>query len=199
MRALLLLSLFLISGDAETKEVDLKHLRCLVCRATMKEVEAEVLKANPNKLVDVGNSRMDAEGNIIRKKIPLGRSEVHISILLDNICDKLTDYVRATKKSNNRLTIFNLMSPSGGMNPMMSEVDIIQDGDLNKSLQHYCTAIVDEFEEDIISLYVDGVRNKKEELCTNISNICNENYVDDNDDNNDNDRDASFDGDKDEL
>lgn len=74
-------------------------------------------------------------------KIPLGRSETHISILLDNICDKLTDYVRATRKSDNQLTIFNLLSPSGGMNPMMSEVDIIQDGDLNKSLQHYVSTI----------------------------------------------------------
>lgn len=32
------------------------------------------------------------------------------------------------------------MSPSGSMNPMMSEVNIIQDGDLNKSLQHYVSA-----------------------------------------------------------
>lgn len=35
----------------------------------MTELENEVLKANPNKLVDVGNFRMDAEGNIIRKKV----------------------------------------------------------------------------------------------------------------------------------
>jgi len=34
----------------------------------MKELENEVLKANPNKLVDVG-FRMDAEGNTIRKKV----------------------------------------------------------------------------------------------------------------------------------
>lgn len=202
MRTLLLFALFLIVANVEPREVNLKHLRCLVCRATMKELEDEVLKANPNKLVDVGNFRMDAEGNTIRRKIPLGRSETHISILLDNICDKLTDYVRATRKSDNQLTIFNLLSPSGGMNPMMSEVDIIQDGDLNKSLQHYCSAIVDEFEEDIVSLYVDGVQNKKKELCTKISHIC-ENYVDDEDDESDNDVDnyvdINFDIDRDEL
>jgi len=162
-------------------------------------------------------------------EIPLGQSETHVLILLDNICDKLTDYVRATRKSDNQLTIFNLMSPSGGMNPMMSEVDIIQDGDLNKSLEHYvsvayyvlylpkvpsfsliwdndfqCNAIVDEFEEDIVSLYVDGIQNKKEELCTKISHICND-YVDEEDDNDsDNDTydnyvDESFDIDRDEL
>ncbi|XP_011707651.1 PREDICTED: protein canopy homolog 2-like isoform X1 [Wasmannia auropunctata] len=202
MRTLLLLGLIFTAAGAQSKDVDLKHLRCLVCRATMDELEMEVLKANPNRLVDVGNYRMDAEGNTIRRKVPLGRSETHISILLDNICEKLTDYVRATRKSDNKLVIFNLMSPSGGMNPMMSEVDIIQDGDLNKSVKHYCTFIVDEFEEDIVSLYVDGIKNKKKELCTNMSNLCNKNYVDeDDDDDNDIDShvDASFDEDRDEL
>lgn len=35
----------------------------------MKEFDDEVLKANPNKLVDVGNFRMDADGNTIHKKV----------------------------------------------------------------------------------------------------------------------------------
>lgn len=54
----------------------------------------------------------------------------------------MADYVRATKKSNNQLTIFNLISPLGGMNPRMSDVDIIQDGDLNKSLEHYVSIML---------------------------------------------------------
>lgn len=61
---------------------------------------------------------------------------------------------------------------------------------------------MDEFEEDIVSLYVDGVQNKKKELCTKISHIC-ENYVDDEDDESDNDVDnyvdINFDIDRDEL
>lgn len=67
-----------------------------------------------------------------------------------------------------------------------------------------CSAIVDEFEEDIVSLYVDGVRNKKTELCTKLSRVCNENHVDEeDDDDSDNDDenyvDAGFDIDRDEL
>ncbi|GAB1861958.1 Protein canopy-1-like protein [Camponotus japonicus] len=185
MRGLLFVSLFLISVFAEPNEIDLKHLKCLVCRATLKELQIEVSKADPNKLIDVGSYRMDAEGNTKHKKVPLSRSELYILDLLDGICEKMTDYVRATKKSNNQLTILNLMSSPGIMNPRMKEVDIIQDSDLNKSLQHYCSVIVEEFEDDIVSLYVNGVRNKKEKLCTEISNICNENYIDDDDDDDD--------------
>lgn len=40
-----------------------------VCRAIMKELQAEVSKANPNKLVEVGSYRMDAEGNTKRKMV----------------------------------------------------------------------------------------------------------------------------------
>jgi len=46
-----------------------KLLYLIVCRAAMNELENEVLKANPNKLVDVGNFRMDADGNTIHKKV----------------------------------------------------------------------------------------------------------------------------------
>jgi len=53
----------------------------------------------------------------------------------------MNDYVRANKKSNNHLTLINLMSPLGAMNPEISQVDIIQDGDLNKSLPHYVSII----------------------------------------------------------
>lgn len=195
MRGLLFVSLFLISVFAEDpNKIDLKHLKCLVCRATMKELQVEVSKTDPKKLVEIGNYRMDAEGNVIRKVLPLCRSEVYISNLLDDICEKMTDYVRARKKYNNELTILNLMSSPGIMNLRMSEVDIIQDGDLNKSLQYYCSVIVGEFEEDIISLYVKNIRNKKETFCTEITNICN-NYTDDDDDdddNNDYDYDESY-------
>lgn len=49
---------------------------------------------------------------------------------------------------------------------------------------------MEEYEEDIVSLYVNGMSNKKEKLCTKISNICNENYVDDDDTDNSTDIDT---------
>jgi len=45
---------------------------------------------------------------------------------------------------------------------------------------------VEEYEEDIVSLYVNGMRNKIKRLCTEISNICDENYVEDDEDDSDN-------------
>lgn len=63
-------------------------------------------------------------------------SEVHLSEMLESICKKMDDYVRATYKSNGKLTLMKLMVDNG-LNPLMSEVDIVQDGDLNKSLEYF--------------------------------------------------------------
>lgn len=49
----------------------------------------------------------------------------------------MDDYAKARYKSSGRLTVLKMTTASGGMNPEMSNVDFIQDGDLNKSLKHY--------------------------------------------------------------
>lgn len=54
-----------------------------------------------------------------------------------SIGDTMDDYAKARYKSNGTLTVMKLTTPEGGMNPLMSVVDFIQDGDLNKSLKHY--------------------------------------------------------------
>lgn len=165
---ILFVNIFVRSAD-----VDSKLLRCLVCRSTMNEIEGELAKIDPSREIEIGNYRLDAHGNVIHKKIPLSQSEVHISDVLDNICDKMADYVRATYKSNGQLTILNLMTPSGTMNPEMSKVDIVQDGDFNKSLKYYCEGIVEEFEDSIISLFIQKGDNIKKQLCTDTAKLCN--------------------------
>ncbi|XP_076641136.1 canopy family protein seele isoform X2 [Halictus rubicundus] len=141
-------------------------------RSTIKEIEAELAKIDPTIEIDVGNYRLDADGNIVTKKVFLAQSEIQIHDVLDNICEKMSDYVRATYKSNGELTILNLMGPAGGMNPEVAKVDIIQDGDLNKSLKYNCESIVEEFEDAIISLFVHKADDTKYQLCTNIAKLC---------------------------
>lgn len=74
---------------------------------------------------------------VIYLQVPLAQSEVHISEMLDEICDKMDDYVRGTMKTTGELVVMKLMDEKNGMNPLISEIDIIQDGDLNKSLKYY--------------------------------------------------------------
>lgn len=49
----------------------------------------------------------------------------------------MDDYAKARYKDTKELTILKFIDDNGKMNPDISKVDFIQDGDLNKSLQHF--------------------------------------------------------------
>lgn len=107
-----------------------------MCKASLQELDEKIKKIDPSKTVDVGGYRLDADGNYRQKTVSQAKSEIHLSELIDEVCEKMDDYVRATWKVNGTLTILKLITDEG-MNPDMSNVDIIQDDDLNKSLKFY--------------------------------------------------------------
>lgn len=107
----------------------------LVCEKSLEELNNAVKKLDPAKRVDVGGYRLDADGNYNHKSVSQTKSELQLSELIENVCNKMDDYVRATFKSNGTLTLIRLVT-EGGLSPLMSEVDLIQDEDLNKSLKY---------------------------------------------------------------
>lgn len=49
----------------------------------------------------------------------------------------MDDYAKARHKATRKLLVLKMVTDEGTMNPLMSSVDFVQDGDLNKSLQHF--------------------------------------------------------------
>lgn len=49
----------------------------------------------------------------------------------------MEDYAKARHKTTRKLLVLKMVTDSGTMNPLMSSVDFVQDGDLNKSLEHF--------------------------------------------------------------
>ena len=72
--------------------------------------------------------------------------------MLESICKTMDDYVRATYKSNGKLTLIKLIV-DGGMNPLMNEVDVVQDGDLNKSLEYFVSLNLNNFSENKVIIF----------------------------------------------
>lgn len=107
-----------------------------VCKAVVSEIEEEVAKVDPKKKIDVSGFRLDANGNSVGKSVPMAKSELFLSEVLEKVCDKMDDYLRATYKKTGKFTLLKIMI-DGKMNPESSEVDFVQDDDLNKSLGHY--------------------------------------------------------------
>lgn len=104
-----------------------------VCEKSINEVTSAVSKLDPNRKVEVGGHRLDKDGNFRQKEVSQTKSEMILSELIENICDRMDDYIRAFWKSNGTLTLLSMVDGLG----QFDKLDIVQDDDLNKSLKFY--------------------------------------------------------------
>ncbi|XP_023025935.1 canopy family protein seele isoform X2 [Leptinotarsa decemlineata] len=144
----------------------------IVCETSVQEVAKAINKLDPNKKVDVGGYRLDIDGNYNHKAISEAKSELALSEIIENVCEKMDNYVRATWKSNGTLTLLKMISDEGTMSPNFGDVDILQDDDLNKSLKYYCEEFMGEYEEDLIKLYQEEHEDVQKEFCVLQTKLC---------------------------
>ncbi len=156
---------------------DVRELKCLVCTRLVEEMQKNISQIDEKKKINVGGFRLDDQGNYSEKIVPYMRSEIFLTELMDNICNKMDDYVRATYKNSGKLTVLSLVSDKGEMNPLMSEVDVVQDADLNKSLKYYCEDILDENDETFLQAFRKQERNIIKKICSDSARLCEEETV----------------------
>ncbi|XP_050426994.1 protein seele-like [Adelges cooleyi] len=167
----LLVTLTLVS--APSRAFTTLELKCQVCTRLVEHVRGNISAVSPARLVQVANFRLDGAGDRPKKMVPMASSQVYLSELLDTVCTKIDDYVRATHKSNGTLIVMPLLL-NGAMNPLMSEVDVVADSDLNKSLKYYCDDIVDDIADDIIAFQQSGGNPDRMvyAMCTQAAQLC---------------------------
>lgn len=66
----------------------------------------------------------------------------------------------------------------------MSEVDFVQDQDLNKSLKHYCLEVLDEFDEVFLEYFMapELAEDVVDQICTVRTKLCSEKEPEEDDD-----------------
>ena len=74
-------------------------------------------------------------------QIEYRRSEVYLTELMDTVCNKMDDYARAVYKTNGQLTVIPLIKDDK-VNPVLDEVNLVTDADLNKSLKHFVSIVL---------------------------------------------------------
>ena len=70
-------------------------------------------------------------------QIPYARSQEHLMHVVETVCKGFEDYAQAKYKSSGEPTIIRIMTHEGNMNPLMSQVDMVPDEDLNTRLKFY--------------------------------------------------------------
>lgn len=160
-----------ISGN-----VDNKRVKCLVCKATVDEVRIAQSKVDKRKKAEVKAGRFQADGTPSGTFIEFRKSEQYLTELFEGdegVCKVMDDYAKAKTKKDGQLIILKMMTETG-MNPMMSEVDFVQDQDMNKSLKHYCLEVLDEFDEIFLEYFMaDKLPEKLEDkICVEKTKLC---------------------------
>ncbi|KAL0966097.1 hypothetical protein UPYG_G00290890 [Umbra pygmaea] len=152
-----------------------KVLYCSACRAIVDELNYSISQIDPKKTIHVGGFRLNPDGSLTDKKVPLARSESNLSELLEGVCDRMTDYALhvdpVTKKEQYKR--FAPRSSNAGDFPDFNNFKF--DGpEGSDALKFACESILEEFEDDIFSLFAKETDHVVDKLCNEISGTVSE-------------------------
>jgi len=159
----------------DSKMFDPKTLKCLVCQNVIQEFEAAIWRIDPKKMIDTGTFRVNEKGEQKRQIIPYARSQTHLIELTEDICKNFEDYAQAKEKRSGKPTIIRITTPDGNMNPLFGSVDIVPDENLNTRLKFHCDTIVEEMDEQFLSLLADESNDNPtltQKICVEEGSYC---------------------------
>ncbi|XP_070830464.1 protein canopy-1 [Chaetodon trifascialis] len=166
----MVLSVFIRSSQGKRDEV----LYCSACKAIVDELNYSISQVDPKKTINVGSFRLNPDGTMTDKKVPLARSEAHLSELLDEVCNSMSDYALHVDP-NTQFKQYVRFAPrtSGATRDFPDFKNFQFDGpEASNALKFACETVVEELEDDIISLFSQDLQHVHKELCSRISDYC---------------------------
>ncbi|XP_077413319.1 protein canopy-1 isoform X2 [Vanacampus margaritifer] len=146
-------------------------LYCSACRAIVDELNHSIDQVDPKKTINVGSFRLNADGTMKDKKVPLARSETHLSELLDGVCSSMSDYALYVDPDTHKKQYMRFAPRSTGFTGDFPDFKNFQfDGpEAPSALKFACEVMVEELEDDIIALFSQNTDDARKELCNNVS------------------------------
>uniref|UniRef100_A0A8C7HVB0 Canopy FGF signaling regulator 1 n=1 Tax=Oncorhynchus kisutch TaxID=8019 RepID=A0A8C7HVB0_ONCKI len=145
-------------------------LYCSACRAIVDELNYSISQIDPKKTIHVGGFRLNPDGSLTDKKVPLARSEANLSELLDGVCGSMSDYALHVDPDTKikQYKRFAPRSSDAGDFPDFNNFKF--DGpEGSNALKFVCESIVEEFEDYIISLFAKETDHVVDKLCNEVS------------------------------
>lgn len=168
---LILVALVVCSRKAEAARDEV--LYCSACMAIADELNFSISQIDPKKTVQVGGFRLNPDGTLQEKTVPLAKSETHLSELLDEVCNNMSDYALYedpdTKEQSYKR--FAPRSNDGGNFPDFKNFKFAGPEGTD-SLKFACETIVEELEDDILSLFIREEESVAQKLCSEVSDHC---------------------------
>lgn len=168
--AAVMLSL-LISHSHQRKDT---VLYCSACRAIADELSYSISQVDPKKMINVGSFRLNADGTLKDKKVPLARSETYLSELLEEVCSSMSDYALYVDPDTQEKRYKRFAPRGNGGTESFPDIQNFQFDGMHSSsaLKFACETIVEDLDDDIISLFSQNTKHVAEELCNSVSDYC---------------------------
>ncbi|KAF3698823.1 Protein canopy-1 Protein D121 Precursor [Channa argus] len=151
-----------------------KVLYCSACKAIVDEMNYSIHQVDPKKSINVGSFRLNPDGTMEDKKVPLVRSETYLGELLDEVCNSMSDYALHVDPDTNHKQYKRFAPRSSKESGTFPDFKNFQfDGpESSNALKFACETIVEELEDDIVSLFSQDTGHVNEELCSRVSDYC---------------------------
>ncbi|CAN9502861.1 unnamed protein product [Ophioblennius macclurei] len=167
---LMLLSVFVLCSQAKKDTM----LYCSACKAIVDEMKYSISQVDPKKTINVGSFRLNPDGTMTDKKVPLARSETHLSELLEGVCHSMSDYALHVDPDTKQKQYLRFAPRSSGATGDFPDFQNFQfDGpEASSALKFACETLVEELEDDIIAAFSRGGDVAHDHLCTRASGYC---------------------------
>ncbi|KAM3865895.1 protein canopy-1-like [Diretmus argenteus] len=165
--AVVLLSVFINTSQGRRDKI----LYCSACRAIVDELNYSISLVDPKKTINIGSFRLNPDGTMQDKKVPLARSETHLSELLDGVCDSMSDYALHVDPDTQDKRYMRFAPRSSGAAADFPDFKNFQfDGpDASNALKFACESVVEELEDEFISLFSQDAENELDQLCNRVT------------------------------
>ncbi|XP_076732940.1 protein canopy-1 isoform X1 [Maylandia zebra] len=170
---MMVMVLSVFTGSSQGKRD--KVLYCSACKAIVDELNHSISQVDPKKTINVGSFRLNPDGTMKDKKVPFARSETHLSELLDGVCNSMSDYALYVDPITQHKQYRRFAPRSSASTDDFPDFKNFQfDGpEASNDIKFACETLVEELEEEIISvLSRDRQENVHEELCSRVSDYC---------------------------
>ncbi|XP_038654322.1 protein canopy homolog 1-like isoform X2 [Scyliorhinus canicula] len=145
---------------------------CGVCRALVAEIDWAIKKVDPKKTIQVGSFRISPDGSQKPNEISYARSETHLLELFETICSNMDDYALYVDPETQKRTYMRFAPRDSEKLGSVDFKNFKFDPENSKSLKFVCEGIVEEYEDEIISLFAHEADHVADKLCSEKSEMC---------------------------
>nr|CAB3232316.1 protein canopy homolog 2-like [Phallusia mammillata] len=158
-------------------------LYCGTCKAIVSEIEHGVGQVDPKKKIDVGSFRVAPDGKTRTVQKSYARSETHLTELLENVCNEVSEnYVESKDANTGKMQLKRMVTHDGKMSGDVDFQQLMEDSKnqdaktppdtKTKKVKFACESIIEDYEDDFLHHFKKDSPEIAMKICADAAELC---------------------------